>query len=828
MPQTLDLKAKGLYTFPNQLGEVPQGALLIANNVVIDREGTTETRRGFKKYGTQLANVPKKIFNFRKTLLVHHGSTLSYDSDNAGTWVDYTGTYDPPSGANSIRAIEENLNFYFATSTGIKKLDSVTGSVEPAGIPKALDGTGVTTGTSGWFTDIKQVAYRVLFGKTDANNNKILGAPSSRIIVANNSGGTRDVNLTFTLPTGLTTSHFYQVYRSEMSVDLTTEPSDETLLIVEKPITASDITAGTITYLDQTPESLRGATLYTAPSQQGILQGNEPPPLAKDIAVYKDTTLYANTISKHRKEFTMISVGSPNGVQVDDTITIDGVVYTGKATENIGSNHFLVSTSGTPAQNIDVTTRSLLRVVNQSASNTTVYGYYLTGFNDLPGQCLIEERGIGGSGFAITSSRGAAFSPEIPSSGTSFSSTNEAAVNRILVSKVDQPEAVPILNILRVGSKNKAILRIIALRDSVFVLKEDGLYRITGETISDYRIALFDRTTLLVAEDSAVNFNNQVFAYTDQGNAAISDSGVAIMSRAIESDLLNLTAEQFTNFGTTFGISYESDRKYIISTVTDDSDTHPTQMYVYNSITNTYTRWELEMTCGLVSDRDGKLYLGPADATDKYIRQERKTFTITDAAEEEIALTVVSSVGDDITVADSTGVSVGDTIAQFVSGVLARNAVVTSVPDSTSIIVDKVLGWTVGFATAYVAIPTRVKYVPVHGGNPSLIHHWNYVEAMFSDARFNSLTMTFTSDMSINEEAVSLIPKFLGPWGQFPWGSLPWGSVTASIQPIPTYVPREKSRSSWLNIEMAQSQALTRFSLVGLAVFFEIMSHRRK
>jgi len=827
MPQILDLKAKGLYTFPNQLGSVPQGALLKADNVVIDREGTTETRRGFKQYGTVLANAPKKLFNYEKKLIVHHGTTLSYDTDDAGTWADYSGTYSPPTGAAQIRSIQENLNFYFTTSAGIGKLDSITGAIEASGMPKGLDGTGAVDAVAGWFTDSTQVAYRVLFGKSDANNNKILGAPSARIVVGNTSGTSKNVDVTFTLPTGLSTSHFYQLYRSAESAGIASEPDDELQLIVERNFTGGEISAGTVTYNDQTPQSLRGATLYTSPSQQGILQANDQPPLARDIANYKDVTLYAYTISKQRKTMTMISVGAPNGIQVDDTVAIAGVTYTGKAAEAVGSDQFLVYLAGNPAENIDTTARSLVRVINQSASTTLVYAYYLTGFNDLPGQILIEERSLGGSSFAITTSRASAWNPSIPTSGTSYSSDNEESPNRVYISKKDQPEAVPILNYVLVGSKNKAILRIIALRDSVFILKEDGVFRITGETIADFRVALFDRTTTLLAEESAVNFNNQVFAMGDQGIVSISDSGIAIESRSIEGDILKITAEQYTNFAAvSFGVSYESDRKYIFFTVTDEADTQPTQAYVHNSLTSSITRWPLTRSCGLVNTRDNKLYLG--DPSSKFIYQERKSFTISDYAEEEVALTIGSSSGTDITVSSSTGVAVGDSVAQFVSGSLVRSAVVTDVPDPTSIIVDRIFSWTAGAATAYKPILTAVKYVPIHGGNPSLIHHWNYLECMFSDARFNALTATFTTDMSQSEEDVVLIPKFLGPWGLFPWGPLGWGLLSSEIQPIPTYVPREKARSSWLNLELSTNQALTKFSLVGIAVFFELMSYKRR
>ena len=87
MSQKLRLKIKGLYTHPNPLSEVPDGALAAATNLVIDRESIAESRRGNKQYGSPLTDVAK-LMVYRDTLLAHAGSSLYRDSDNMGTWVD--------------------------------------------------------------------------------------------------------------------------------------------------------------------------------------------------------------------------------------------------------------------------------------------------------------------------------------------------------------------------------------------------------------------------------------------------------------------------------------------------------------------------------------------------------------------------------------------------------------------------------------------------------------------------------------------------------------------------------------------------------------------
>lgn len=820
MPQTIELKAKGLYTHPNPLS-LPAGALIQATNVVIDSDDVIDQRRGFAKYGNALVDM-KRLFTYKNRLLVHYGSKIAYDSDGAGTWVDYSGTYSPPSGMPRILSGESNKNFFFLTDAGVMKLDSLTGSIGRAGMMKALDGTGALTGGSGWFSTNGQVAYRVVWGILDANNNKIIGSPSQRITVANASGGSRNVDLTFSIPSGITTSHFYQIYRSAATASSATEPNDELQLIAEKSPTAGEITAKAVTYSDVTPESLRGATLYTSPSQQGILQANEPPPLAKDIANYKQMMLYVNTVTKHRLNITLISVGASAGIQVNDTITIAGTTYTGKASENAAAGQFLVDTSGTPAANIDSTAKSLIRVINSYATNTSVYAYYLTGFNDLPGQILIEERTIGGAAYVATTSRTTAFSPPIPTSGTTYSSANDDSPNRVYISKIGQPEAVPLLQYLDMGSADKEILRVIALRDSVFFLKQDGIFRMTGEDPATVRVSLFDSTTSLTSIDSAIAFNNQVFGFADQGVAGISDSGVAIMSRAIEFEILKLSAAQYTNFNAaSFGVAYESDRKYIFATVTEEADTYSTQQFVYNSLTNTFTRWTLPMNHGLINSADNKFYYCNPDLG--YVMQERKSFTNLDYADDDVLLQITGQSGLTVEVVSSAGAVVGWTLSDG-----TRSSIITAIPDGTHITVTDLFTWPFAAARAYAPIDCAVQWAPVHGGNPAMMKHFTDVIIKFRNATFDELVACFTSDVSGYDEDTDLLPNFSGLWGYFSWGSPSWGGRDVFLQGIRTMTPREKSRCRWLNFGISMSQALANFSVAGVTFNYMPMSLRAK
>jgi len=480
--------------------------------------------------------------------------------------------------------------------------------------------------------------------------------------IANNTGGispfdssfsvqSATVDVTFTVPSDATTAHFYQIYRTSVASALGSvtlddiDPGDEQALVYEANPTSSEISAKKITILDITPESFRGANLYTNPqSGEGILQANEIPPISRDIALFKNHVFYANTKTKHKTQFSLLGVSNispttstfnisdgattdtftfaaPNsevtdivcvadvagslagvywflnstkdetsyyiwyksgGVGVDPAIpnktgvlveianndsanTVASLtkaaleklndfsvsvatntvtttcVNTGITTnasaqtsgftinittqgtgEDVANKIILKSNAATPAQQVDETARSLVRVINRQSSGLT-YAYYLSGTNDVPGLLLLETRLLSGNQFYLyvddEATTGISFSPALPDTGTpsyqtQVASDNEVAPNRLYYSKFQQPEAVPIVNYFDVGPKDKAILRILPLRDSLFVLKEDGVYRVSGEggTVG-FNLALFDNTLFVVAHDSAVVLNNQVFFF---------------------------------------------------------------------------------------------------------------------------------------------------------------------------------------------------------------------------------------------------------------------------------------------------------------------------
>jgi len=272
--QSQTLKVRGLFTNPSQFGEVPEGALKQADNVVIDRESIVISRRGMARFGDSFGSTSvRSMFQYSNDMIINTANDgLYYDSDQAGTWVQYLGTYQSPSTeiGSRIRSAEANKNIYYTTRNGIYKSDALTVAPFEAGAPKGLGGYGVVSSTPGFLDADANVAYRFVWGYKDLKNNLILGPPSERVVVSNTTVSTYNTTLTFQIPEGIDTTWFYQVYRSYATIGTDNPPNDELYLVGEFNPTSGEISAGFITYNDDRPDSLFGPALYTSPSEQGI------------------------------------------------------------------------------------------------------------------------------------------------------------------------------------------------------------------------------------------------------------------------------------------------------------------------------------------------------------------------------------------------------------------------------------------------------------------------------------------------------------------------------------------------------------------------------
>lgn len=975
MPQAINLKIAGLYTAPNDFSGVPQGALDVADDVVIDQSGLAEPRRGYSAVTGTLplsSDRTKQFTNFQaKQVIAYSGTSLAYYTGSA--WSTYSGTFNPPDATLAqVRFFEANQNLFISTSTGVFKLDTVTGTPARAGTPKGLDlqlsltgasgflttniqatttatttntsanltligslgniavgqfvqgtnipsgttvssitqsaqvliATGTTTAGSTSMTAVPsntglvanvlisgagilagtrivsisgagpytvtmsqsaiqantgatytfstdpvitmsanatgsgsvavsfglgtQVGYRMLWGIVDANQNTLRGVPSQFNSITNNTGITANVQVTSSIPAGITTAHFFEIYRSAQTASSTATPLDDEQLVYTGNPNSTDLSNGYIQVTDITPDSLKGAYLYTGISQQGISQANERPPYCKDFCAFKNYAFYANVRFQQALNLTILAVGSPNGVQSGDTLTLGGVVFTADSSENTATGHFQVFTAGTPAQNIANTANSLIKVINRYASNTAVYAYLLSGPTDLPGQMLIQEQGNTGTVFyAVASAHGSAYSPALPTSGTTIASTQSSYKNGIIVSKLNEPESSPHSNLLFAGSASKEILRIIPLRDYIVILKQDGIFRLSGLTLQTFLISPFDLTSKLLAPNTAISLSNEVWGLFDQGVCSVSDTGVNVRSRPIEDKIRSLIGTALSTVKTvSFAVGYETDRKYILGMPATSGDTVAQQEFIFSTFTNAWTRWTRRCTAGFVDPTVDQLYFGNSDNS---ISIENKTDTYTDYVDEPFAITIVSSSQYSVTVNSVIGVTVGDILYQSASVA----SVITAIdPLNLIFTVQDLLTWTNGAAQIFPAINSVIQWKPAAGNpmynnpaysNPAFMYQFSEGAIIFKRTRFNSATMSFYSDIDQSFEDVPLTGFAIATWGTFPWGGQNWGGVNRP-KSIRFLVPQNKQMCSQLSPKFTVRNGYSNWALQGVSLSVDTVS----
>ena len=244
-------------------------------------------------------------------------------------------------------------------------------------------------------------------------------------------------------------------------------------------------------------------------------------------------------------------------------------------------------------------------------------------------------------------------------------SDNSSNRNRVYFSKINQPEAVPLVNYIDIGPKDKAIQRIMALRDSLIVLKEDGVYVISGSAAPNFSVRLSDSSALTFAPDTATNLNNLIYVLTSQGVVTVSETGVGIISRNIENKIQEIANAKYNYKLMSWGMASESDRCYILWLPEKTTDTYATQAFRYNTFTRAWTRWTKPANCGVVNPNDDKIYLGDSSSR-PYVLKERKNLERQDQSDREIIRSISAGAINDLTVVISSvaELEAGDVLVQ--------------------------------------------------------------------------------------------------------------------------------------------------------------------
>lgn len=844
MREEKTLKLFGLNTY-SDIFSIPEGSFSVAENVVIDQNNLLSPRRGYEiltrdiSGGGQITTSSGQTlfyYNSRVHLQLTSGEIYYYDPD-ADNWVFYgvDNTIVKPDSENRSRFVAANRNLYATSNQGVQKIDELGQTIRDSGAPEAfgaeleaeLAGTVVDAGNS--------VAYRIVWGYKDNNKNLILGAPSERLVVQ--AVANAKFRLSIPIPTQIDSSlWFCQIYRTKQSAVI---PNDELFLAAEFNPTPAQITAGIITgFVDEQVEERLGVPLYTNATQEGLANANFEAPQCVDVALYQGHVFYANTQRKSEIIFTLTATGGAYGVAENDQFIIsdgtDTETYIAKASptdipndgnDDGGTYEFTLVNLGSPQGDVEATARSLIAEINKKSDKYVAYYWsdISPDSTDFAGQIRITERDFNlAPNFTIQSTSNE--NAYIPSIDTAVASDAEIRPNRIYYSKFQEPEAVPLPNFFDVGPANSKILRIVPLRTSLLIFTEEAVYRLTGTTESAFQVNLLDNTAKLVATDSLAVLNNTVFGLFDQGVCSVGES-VQILSRAIEGDLLEIrgaTGDKLDSLS--FGISYESDRKYIVYVPVNASDAANDETglaYVYNTVTRSWTTWNKRFSHGIIDLREDKLFMLQSNG----VRRERKSYTFTDIADEQVVFTPTGISGVVISVDSAIidQVSVGD---MYVETENKFSKIISIDELNNTITLQDDLVWTQVQSEVRKTIPIKVDWNPLYMDSSASLKQFSECTLVTKSA-LDALTLSFKGVSSGGFEDITFGDVSQGLWGLFPWGEVPWGG-DPSIFRYRTYIPVQKQRDSAIFVRLSQNAVYNRFEISGISMMYRIIGPRTR
>jgi len=575
--------------------------------------------------------------------------------------------------------------------------------------------------------------------------------------------------------------------------------------------------------------------------------------------VYKARTGEGNTL---RSSFQVsiagttatVTTGSTNGFVVGDTVYVAGAITTGnpipdgtytltavsgttieftipsgvttcawlsyQGVKDVSNNKLftLSRIAGTVALNIAATARGLVTAVNRDTASV-IESMYTSGEDDVPGKFYVVGINFVGVIYAAasTASMGEVFAPTLPTSfasGTQVYSTNDAQPNSFYASKYLEPEAVPLPNFFPVGSKNAALQRVVALRDSLIVIKEDGIFRVTGQSPETYDITALDNTVFCIAADSVALINNQIYLISNQGVVRISENSVEILSRRIEEVIMPVIGKTGVAAQIT-GAGYETDRTYRIC-MPGPQDSVRSVTYIFNVLNNTWTTTDQLFSVAVVGPLD-KLFT----SNSLTIKRERKNQDRTDFCGQNYA-TTVNSVDSDLkgaVITSAVGTPMSGDVLEL-GGSFSRITTVTQL--GASLYAVRFARVTALVATntpiLYAAYTARVKMAPIHAGTVGRSKQFAQMQLHSRTPSITFLGITFINAQFGGSEEVDWDGTLVntgGGWGNDPWGFFGWGNQDGianvySTQPSPVvriYIPLFAQRTTYLQPIIEHTQA---------------------
>ena len=230
-----------------------------------------------------------------------------------------------------------------------------------------------------------------------------------------------------------------------------------------------------------------------------------------------------------------------------------------------------------------------------------------------------------------------------PDLSAGVASDNERRVDYVYYSLPGEPEAVSAASYIPVGTSGKAIRRIVPQRDRLLVFKDEGTYAIYGDF--PFQVSLIDDTVAILAPDSAVAVGSTVIVLTEDGIMAVTDGGIQMISKVIDSTLKPYGAAPYRSTTATgaFGVAYESEKVFALFMPSLGITGYEAKAYVFGLESQAWTTWSFyePRLCGRVDPFTDTAYYGLT--LFPFLTRDRNTSSTADY-EDEAGLPISSTV----------------------------------------------------------------------------------------------------------------------------------------------------------------------------------------
>lgn len=387
------------------------------------------------------------------------------------------------------------------------------------------------------------------------------------------------------------------------------------------------------------------------------------------------------------------------------------------------------------------TIRALAHVINMDTNAAAEVWANVGVASGTQAALQLEARRLTPNATGIRAYPGAAWSPKPADAADDVTLDDSQRVNRLMWSKLQQPEAVPVGHYIDIGSEKHAIRALARTREALFVFKADGVWRVTGRTPADLRVDPFDQTLVLLNTEAIVEHRNRIFCWTNQGIVAVDDTGVMPLSQpAIGKDLLDIERdlEAAPTTEGLFAAASESDDYVVFGLPANTSDGYCTKLYWLNTRLMRWTRWNFSETrsagaeqqvatagqwsAALVDPADGLLMLAGSNGADALAKKEVDSglYTHSDVT---TAATITAITGasptQELEFSAGPEPNVGDA---YVQGAIF--GVVTQRVSATKALMRSTGAFITGAATHYRFITATIEWAAKTAPAPNVLKDW--------------------------------------------------------------------------------------------------------